>query len=144
MKHHKALHFSEMAEALAKVDATRCSKGIKLGVRFMVLTAARPCEVRKAEWSQIDRKARVWHCPEVNMKAGRAHDVPLSDGAMKMLAAAERELRHKKWTHIRRCQRRSIRQIRLAEGDTEIGKSRRDGSRPQVDLQGILPRSRIR
>ena len=90
INHHKAVHFSEVADALAKVDATQCHSGIKLALRFMVLTAARTKEIRLAEISDIDKEARVWRMPGSKTKNGRNHDVPLSDGAMKVLAEVER------------------------------------------------------
>ena len=88
VKHHKALHFSEVGDALDKVDATQCYEGVKLALRFMVLTAARSIEVRKAEWGQADMESRIWHVPAASMKSGRNHDVPLSDAAVELLKRA--------------------------------------------------------
>ena len=90
VRHHKALHYSDVAEALAEVAATQCYIGVKLAFRFMVLTAARSIEVRTLEWSDIDMETRVWHVPENKMKSEREHDVPLSSAAMDVLAEAER------------------------------------------------------
>ena len=88
IEHHKALHFSEVSEALAKVDATRASEGIKLALRFMVLTSARTAEVRDAKWSEIDFNRRLWRVPAPKMKAERKHDVPLSSAAFDVLREA--------------------------------------------------------
>ena len=56
-----------------------------LALRFGILTASRPGEVRKAEWAEIDLKNRRWTIPASRMKAGRAHVVPLSDEAVSIL-----------------------------------------------------------
>jgi integrase len=56
--------------------------------QFMVLTAARPSEARKARWSEIDFKRRLWTIPggpKGRMKAGKEHVVPLSSGALEIL-----------------------------------------------------------
>jgi integrase len=54
-------------------------------VEFLILTAARSGEVRGADWSEIDLKARTWTIPASRMKAGKEHVVPLTDAAMKLL-----------------------------------------------------------
>ncbi|AXO16687.1 hypothetical protein TH15_03250 [Thalassospira profundimaris] len=56
-----------------------------IALRFGVLTASRPGEIRKAEWSEIDLKHRRWTIPASRMKAGRAHVVPLCEEAVAIL-----------------------------------------------------------
>lgn len=56
-----------------------------IALRYGILTASRPGEIRNAEWSEIDLKARRWTIPASRMKAGRAHVVPLCDEAVKIL-----------------------------------------------------------
>jgi integrase len=60
-----------------------------LALRFVILTAARAGEARGARWSEIDLENRIWTVPDDRMKAGEAHSVPLSDGAMAILKASE-------------------------------------------------------
>ena len=61
----------------------------KLAFEFLVLTAARWGEVRRAEWAEIDRDGRVWTVPARRMKANRQHRVPLCGRALEILEAAE-------------------------------------------------------
>ena len=56
-----------------------------IALRFGILTASRPGEIRNAEWPEIDLKNRRWTIPASRMKAGRAHVVPLCDEAVKIL-----------------------------------------------------------
>jgi integrase len=60
-----------------------------LALRFTILTAARAGEAVGARWSEIDLEKRVWTIPGDRMKAGEAHSVPLSDGAVAVLKASE-------------------------------------------------------
>ena len=72
VRHHPALHFADVADALAKVDAhPRIARGLKLARRFGVLTAARQAEVRRATWDEFDVEAAVWTVPEAHMKRYR-------------------------------------------------------------------------
>ena len=54
-------------------------------VEFAILTACRSNEVRGARWSEIDLQAKLWTIPSARMKAGREHEVPLSDAALDLL-----------------------------------------------------------
>lgn len=55
---------------------------------FIIYTACRGIEARKAKWSEVDWESRVWTIPESQMKMGREHRVPLSAGAIRVLEAA--------------------------------------------------------
>ena len=86
VRHHRALHFSDVAAALARVDGhPRIGRGVQLAVRFGVLTAARQAEVRQAMWDEFDVESAVWTVPEAHMKRYRPHRVPLSTGAQAVL-----------------------------------------------------------
>ena len=86
VRHHRALHFSDVAAALAKVDGhPRISRMVQLALRFGVLTAARGVEVRRATWDEFDAEAAVWTVPESHMKRHRSHRVPLATGALAVL-----------------------------------------------------------
>ncbi len=89
VRHHPALHFADVADALAKVEAhPRIPRGLQLALRFGVLTAARQAEVRRATWDEFDVEAAVWTVPEAHMKRYRPHRVPLSTGALAVLEDA--------------------------------------------------------
>ncbi len=65
-----------------------------LGARVLelqILTACRPGEVAGARWEEIDLEAAAWIIPGERMKAGRAHRVPLSPAAVKLLSALSRQ-----------------------------------------------------
>lgn len=60
-------------------------------LEFQVLTAARPGEVRFAEWSEIDIKKRLWTVPGWKVKGRKDktknHKVPLTERAIEILKA---------------------------------------------------------
>ncbi len=61
---------------------------VKLAFEFLVLTAGRSGEVRRAAWREVDAGAGVWTVPAARMKAGREHRVPLCGRAVEVLAEA--------------------------------------------------------
>lgn len=56
---------------------------------FQMLTAARPGEVRRARWGQIDFAKRDWNRPASMMKAGAPHTVTLSNAALQLLMSVK-------------------------------------------------------
>ena len=82
---HRALPYSEVADAIAAVRASSADTSTKLAFEFAVLTAARAGEVRLATWTEIDMDAATWIVPGERMKAGREHRVPLSPRAVEVL-----------------------------------------------------------
>ena len=85
-RHMPALHYDEVADCVSKVKASRrASASSKLALEFLVLTAARSSEVRKATWDEIDVEGAVWTLPAERMKANREHRVPLSGRALEVL-----------------------------------------------------------
>lgn len=92
---HRALPYSEVANAIAAVRASSADASTKLAFEFAVLTAARAGEVRLATWTEIDMDAATWTVPAERMKAGREHRVPLSPRAVEVLREA-RALRSKR------------------------------------------------
>ena len=84
-ENHKALNYSEVAGAIAKVKFGYAMRVTALAFEFLVLTAARSGEVRFADWSEIDLSAGVWEIPAERMKGKRAHRIPLSEQAIAIL-----------------------------------------------------------
>lgn len=85
IENHPALPWERMP---AFMQALRERPGSATrALEFAILTASRSGEVRGAMWSEIDFKGRVWHIPGERMKAGKPHDVPLSEDAVKLLAS---------------------------------------------------------
>ena len=93
-QHLKAMPHAEVGAAMGKVRRSDAYRGTVLALEFLVLTAVRSGEVRKARWDHIDVDAAVWTIPAERMKAGREHRVPLSDRTLAVLDEARRELRH--------------------------------------------------
>jgi integrase len=59
-------------------------------VRFMLATGQRRTEVGEMTWSEIDRKQALWSLSKDRTKADRAHEVPLSDLALSIIAECPR------------------------------------------------------
>lgn len=89
--HHAALPYIDVPSFIAKLRASEATPISKLAFEFLILTAARTVEVRKALWSEIDLTNRTWTIPGDNeatgrrMKSGRDHVVPLSSRVLEIL-----------------------------------------------------------
>ena len=88
VQHRRALPPAEVPAALGKIAASGEWLGLSLGLRFLVLTAARSGEVRGATWGEIDLEGRVWAVPAARSKTGKEHKVPLSGPALEVLTEA--------------------------------------------------------
>ena len=58
--------------------------------RMLLLTGQRRNEVAGACWSEIDLKEKLWTIPAERMKAGAAHEVPLSNDVVALLKSLRR------------------------------------------------------
>ena len=75
------------AELRAVVEAVSDTELEEL-VPLILFTATRSEEARSARWEDMDLERRVWTIPDV--KQGGTHVLPLSTGAMKVLAGIKR------------------------------------------------------
>ena len=89
-EHHRALPYKDVAWAIRKVRESTSNALTKLAFEFLVLTAARSGEVRKANWGEILWARNTWEISAIKMKARSPHRVPLSDRAMEILHEAWR------------------------------------------------------
>ena len=89
VRHHRALPWRDVPEALRAVRASGAWAGTKLAFEFLVLTAARSGEVRGATWSEMDFDTATWTVPAERMKAQVEHRVPLAPRAVDLLAEAK-------------------------------------------------------
>jgi integrase len=87
--HHAALPYEQVGAFMAALRATKGADARAL--EFAILTAARTTEVLGARWEEIDETARTWTVPGVRMKGGKLHRVPLSDRALAIIKAANRD-----------------------------------------------------
>ena len=144
VRHHRALHFADVAEALGRVDAhPRIARTVQLAIRFGVLTAARQAEVRRATWDEFDLEEAVWTVPEAHMKRYRPHRVPLSTGALAVLHGVAEPERPRRVRLLRRAGREA--QQDGGGRRPEKGGDQRHGPRVPVQLQGLgSPRGRGR
>ena len=90
VRHRRALPHREVPSAVTKVRASDAAPVAKLAFEFLVLTAARWGEIRRAEWTEINRTDGVWTVPATRMKAKREHRVPLGRRAVQILDEARR------------------------------------------------------
>ena len=89
-RHHPALPYAEVADALDAMRETPGHETTRLAMEFLILTAARAGEVRHATWDMIDMESAVWTVPAEYMKMRRPHRVPLSRQALAVLRAARK------------------------------------------------------
>ena len=84
-----SLPHPRVTEALARWLDLDVRQPVKLGLLFIVLTAARLSEVTQATWGEIDFSEARWQVPAKRMKAGEDHTVPLSIQALEVLRRAQ-------------------------------------------------------
>jgi integrase len=82
---HPFLPISELPKTLATINAANVGQQIKSAFMLMLYSAARPGEVRHAEWSEIDLDSATWTIPASKMKMRRNHAVPLPTQAVELL-----------------------------------------------------------
>jgi integrase len=85
--HRKSLSYNDIAGFLETISGSSAGVNTKLGLEFLILTAARSGEVRNAHWTEIE--GSLWTIPAERMKAGVAHRVPLPARCMEILEEAK-------------------------------------------------------
>jgi integrase len=88
VKPRRALPYPQVAGCIEAVQASKAGALTKLAFEFMILTATRPGETRKAVRSEFDLGEGVWTIPAERMKAKRPHRVPLSARALEIVREA--------------------------------------------------------
>ena len=83
VQHHAAMTFVELPGFMAKLRERNSISARAL--EFTILTAARTAEAVNATWDEVDFDNAVWSIPAGRMKAGRAHEVPLSKRVLEIL-----------------------------------------------------------
>ncbi len=78
--------FGHLAWALDEYDGWPV---VRLALKMITLTVARPIELRKMRRSDIDRKNAIWTIPKGTAKMRREHKVPLSTQALAILDEIE-------------------------------------------------------
>jgi len=85
VRHHAALPFHDIGGFMEELREQPGAAARAL--EFTIFTACRSGEVLGATWEEIDLVGKVWTLPPERTKAGRAHRVPLSTAASKVLTA---------------------------------------------------------
>jgi integrase len=83
-KHHKAMAWQDVPSFYADLKLRNAMAAKAL--MFTCLTGSRTGEVLGMRWKEIDFDAGIWTCPEIRMKTGEIHRVPLT---VEMLAIIE-------------------------------------------------------
>lgn len=78
---HAAMRYADVPALLKEMG----DKPEERCLRLTILTAVRSGEAREAHWDEIDLAKKLWTIPAARMKMDRAHVVPLSDAAVKVL-----------------------------------------------------------
>jgi integrase len=79
----------EEAQRLYEVVCQSENTMLRYIVPMLILTGARKREVLDAKWQDFDCSRRIWRIPM--SKSGKARHVPLSDGALALLATMPRK-----------------------------------------------------
>ena len=87
-EHHPAMPYGKLPAFIPAFRASTADTLTKLGLEFLILTAARTGEVRFMDWGEVDTETATWTVPASRMKARREHRVPLSRRAMTVLEEA--------------------------------------------------------
>lgn len=85
-EHRKAMPYAELPAFLTALR--RKPFYGRLALELLILTGVRSQEVRLATWDEFDLDERLWTVPADHMKRAKAHIVPLSETAMRVLAKA--------------------------------------------------------
>jgi len=87
--HRAALAEKDIPEFLGKLAIYEGDPTTAHGLRLVLLTAARPGEVRGARWAEFDLDGALWVIPAERMKMRNEHRVPLSRQALEVLRTME-------------------------------------------------------
>ena len=89
VNHRAAMADKDLPEFLGKLASYTGDPHTAHALRMVILTAARPGEVRGARWAEFDLAGALWTIPAERMKMRVEHRVPLSHQAIDLLRAME-------------------------------------------------------
>lgn len=75
----------EIGALLRNIEDYNGSAVVKMALKIAPFVFVRPGELRNAQWSEFDKKKRLWTIPAERMKARRPHVVPLSSQVIVLL-----------------------------------------------------------
>ena len=83
----RALTPAEIHTFFKALEQTATMSTLRLAVKFMLLTMVRKTEFIEAKWDEVNFETAIWTIPKERMKAGRPHNVYLSQQALDILVA---------------------------------------------------------
>ncbi|WP_406625151.1 tyrosine-type recombinase/integrase [Acidovorax sp. SDU_ACID1] len=83
----RALSPKEIHVFFNALEETGTASTLRLAVKFMLLTMVRKSEFIQATWEEVDFGTAIWTIPKERMKAGRPHNVYLSQQVLDILVA---------------------------------------------------------
>ena len=83
----RALTPAEIHTFFKALEHTATMSTLRLAVKFMLLTLVRKTEFIEAKWDEVNFETAIWTIPKDRMKAGRPHNVYLSQQALDILVA---------------------------------------------------------
>jgi len=88
VQHRPALPYAGMGQFMSELRKkdSLSAKALEL----LILTATRPIETFSAKWDEFDLDDKRWVIPSERMKAGKEHEIPLSDRAIELLNSVPR------------------------------------------------------
>ena len=86
--HFKSVAYDDLPDIVNKLQDSQISLPTRLALEFLILSACRTTEVLEANWREIDIEKRLWVIPAERMKAGKAHEVPLTERMIQILEVA--------------------------------------------------------
>jgi integrase len=87
--HRAALSDRDLPEFLSKFKAYGGDPVTIAALQLVMLTAARPGEVRGARWAELDLEAALWIIPAERMKMRTEHRIPLSSQAVEVFRSMQ-------------------------------------------------------
>ncbi|WP_431258558.1 tyrosine-type recombinase/integrase [Roseateles chitinivorans] len=83
----RALSPAEIHVFFKALEQTATMPTLRLALKFMLLTLVRKSEFIDAVWGEVNFETATWTIPKERMKAGRPHNVYLSQQALDILVA---------------------------------------------------------
>jgi integrase len=89
--HHAAMAYADVPAFVQALRESDIAETAKLGLEFLILTAARTGEVLGARWEEMNLTNGTWTIPVARTKTRREHRIPLAPRATAIITRA-REL----------------------------------------------------
>ena len=93
----RVLSETEIKSFWSGLDNASMVPGMKLLLKFLLITAQRKGEVLEAEWNEFDLDKHWWEIPAEKTKTKNIHRVPLSPLAIKILKEAKQYSNGSRW-----------------------------------------------